>query len=106
MLEEPRVAAFAEVMVGRLSTGCTEKYKRNCGYYGLENSTSLRLLWHPLEYSNSEPWDKCETSDIVYNDNTVTLTCLIDRGYLGEMENKKPTYFNEVKTTVSNIRND
>ncbi|KAI1377806.1 hypothetical protein F4677DRAFT_458573 [Hypoxylon crocopeplum] len=56
------------------------------------------------EYSDMEPWNRWETSDITYSDYQGVLTdLLIDKGYLPRdvWEGRRPEYFIEVKTTTS-----
>lgn len=57
------------------------------------------------EYADLEPWGGVETSDIVYPDETGTLTALLRaKGYFGNLwlpNMEKPNYFIEVKTTTS-----
>ncbi|RSL50813.1 hypothetical protein CEP53_008668 [Fusarium sp. AF-6] len=57
---------------------------------------------HP-DYTDIQPWNHRETSDLEYDDSEGALTeLMIDNGYLERdvWENKKPKYYLEVKTTT------
>ena len=60
-----------------------------------------------VEHADIEPWTKQETSDIVYNDTSGSLTrWLIQKGYLTLRlwENARPKYYLEVKATTKECR--
>ncbi|KAL6361994.1 hypothetical protein LRP88_05477 [Fusarium phalaenopsidis] len=57
---------------------------------------------HP-DYTDIQPWNHRETSDLEYNDREGALTeLMIENGYLERdiWQNKKPRYYLEVKTTT------
>jgi hypothetical protein len=69
-------------------------------------STMRRRVSVHEQYSNITPWQTGETSDIVYQDETSTLTkLLMDRQYLHRSiwEGRSPNYFIEVKTTLRSL---
>ncbi|KAJ3467638.1 hypothetical protein MRS44_005202 [Fusarium solani] len=73
--------------------------------FSLQNwrSTIRKYVTEHPDYTDIQPWNHRETSDLEYNDSEGALTeLMIDNGYLERdiWENKKPRYYLEVKTTT------